>query len=85
MPTIPQTTRAKLDASGETMSGGRYPIRDSVDLANAYKDYVRTGRPGDVAAWIGRRAKVLGLPNPITTPAGDELSAARRHSPNRSA
>lgn len=64
MPSIPQAVRAKLDAKGETMPGGRYPIRNATDLGNAYKDWVRTGKPADVKAWIGKRAKALGLPDP---------------------
>jgi len=89
MPTIPQATRDKLDKQGETMPGGRYPIRNATDLANAAKDYVRTGRPADVAAWIGSRAKALGLPNPLSDTEskaedkgeneGDEMKAARTY------
>lgn len=57
--------RNKLAAQQEAMPGGRYPIRNAKDLENAFKDWVRTGRPTDVAAWIHKRAKQLGLPDPI--------------------
>ena len=82
MPNIPQATRDKLDAKGETMAGGRYPIHNATDLENAYKDYIRTGRPGDVAAWITKRANALGLPNPLKDD-GDEMTVARTYNRKR--
>lgn len=64
MPNIPQATRDKLAHTGAAMTNGSYPIRNKVDLENAYKDWIRTGRNKAVAAHIAARAKALGLPNP---------------------
>lgn len=58
--------RQKLADKGEAMSDGSYPIRNTQDLANAYKDYIRTGRNKAVAAHINTRAKALGIKSPIT-------------------
>lgn len=72
--------RRKLSSKGEAMPDGSYPIRNAQDLANAYKDYVRTGRPSAVAAWIAKRARALGVPNPVDTDRkteGDEVSMVR--------
>jgi hypothetical protein len=85
--------RKKLAAAGEAMADGSYPIRNAQDLANAYKDWIRTGRSPAVAAHIGQRAKALGLPNPISgdsegasdqPPARDEVDVARRFAKKRS-
>lgn len=63
-------TRAERDAlakTGEARPDGSYPIRDARDLQNAAADWARTGHDPDVAAWIGKRAKALKLPNPART------------------
>jgi hypothetical protein len=57
--------RKRLAAKGVAMSDGSYPIRNTTDLANAYKDYIRTGRSKAVAAHINGRAKALGVKSPI--------------------
>lgn len=70
-------TRSERDAlakSGEARKDGSYPIRDARDLENAAKDWIRTGRQADVAAWIGKRAKALGLPNPARSSYSDIVS-----------
>jgi hypothetical protein len=46
------------------MPGGRYPIRNASDLANAVKDYNRTGQDPSVRAHILSRSKALHLPPP---------------------
>lgn len=68
--------RRRLAANGEAMPDGSYPIRNQTDLGNAHSDYIRTGRPPQVAAWIAKRAKQLGLPNPLDRPSPDETAQA---------
>ena len=58
--------RKELAKKGEAMPDGSYPIRNTQDLANAYKDYIRTGRSSAVAAHINKRAKALGVKSPIS-------------------
>jgi hypothetical protein len=73
--------RKKLAASGAAMADGSYPIRNQQDLENAYKDWIRTGRSSQVAAHIAKRAKQLGLANPISKSSGStsEMDVARAY------
>jgi len=57
---VSQAGRDAAEAKGQTMPGGRYPIRNRTDLRNALNDYNRTGQPQSVKAWITQRAKALG-------------------------
>jgi len=66
MTTFNQAERDKYAKEGVAMSDGSYPIRNQQDLANAYKDYIRTGRSKSVAAHIAARAKALGVKSPIS-------------------
>jgi hypothetical protein len=55
--------RKHLAKTGAAMKGGRYPIRNAQDLANAKQAVGRTppsGRPA-VKAHIRERAKALGI------------------------
>jgi hypothetical protein len=70
--------RDQLAKSGEARADGSYPIRNAQDLENAAKDYARTGSDPSVAAWIGKRAKALGLPNPLAGD-GEKRPASERH------
>ena len=73
--------RSEAKSKGETMpgTGGKFPIRNKSDLANAKRDIGRTNEPhSKVVAWIDRRAKELGGKpvggsKPQTTSAGREL------------
>ena len=56
--------RRKKDVKkGKAMKGGRYPIENATDLANAKRAIGRTPPAGRAAvkAHIARRAKALGL------------------------
>jgi hypothetical protein len=44
------------------MPGGRFPIRNASDLANAKHDIGRAKDPGAVRAWINKRADEMGKP-----------------------
>ena len=55
--------RGEAKSKGQTMpgTGGKFPIRNLSDLANAKRDIGRTNEPrGKVVSWIDRRAKELG-------------------------
>ena len=54
--------RRAAQAKGDTMPGGRFPIRNPSDLANAKHDIGRAKDPGAVKAWIDKRAAELGKP-----------------------
>lgn len=56
--------RAAYAKTGTAMKNGSYPIRNATDLANAVKDYNRTGQDPAVRAHILKRAAALGLPRP---------------------
>lgn len=57
--------RKQLAKSGAAMPGGRYPIENTTDLANAKKDYYRTGKSPSVKRHIQKRAKALGVGDPF--------------------
>lgn len=64
---IDTATRKKLAGEGKALANGSYPIENATDLHNAVT-LAQSGH-GDVAgakALIGRRAKALGVPNPLT-------------------
>lgn len=42
------------------MPGGRFPIRNAHDLANAKRDFGRANDKPAVRRWIDKRAKELG-------------------------
>lgn len=44
------------------MPGGRFPIRNASDLANAKHDFGRANDKPAVRRWIDKRAKDLGEP-----------------------
>lgn len=75
--------RDQLAKSGEARPDGSYPIRNARDLENAHKDWARTGREADVAAWIGKRAKALRLPNPAKQSYNDIIAAHAARLPKR--
>lgn len=56
--------RTRLAQQGKAMEGGRYPIRNKADLANAIQAVGRAsgGEQGRAAVrrWIIRRARALG-------------------------
>ena len=55
--------RQQAKSQGKTLpgSGGKFPIRNLSDLANAKHDIGRTNEPhGKVVAWIDKRARELG-------------------------
>jgi hypothetical protein len=44
------------------MPGGKFPIRNASDLANAKHDVGRASNPAAARAWINKRARELGKP-----------------------
>lgn len=54
--------RKAAQNKGETMPGGKFPIRNASDLSNAKHDVGRASDPAAARAWINRRAKELGEP-----------------------
>lgn len=79
-------TRAERDdlaKQGLARPDGSYPIRNASDLENAAKDYVRTGKDPSVAAWIGKRAKALGVPNPAKQKYDDIIATHASRLPKR--
>jgi hypothetical protein len=52
--------RQAMEAKGQAMPGGRYPIKDREDLKNAIQAFGRAKDKAAVKAWIKRRAKALG-------------------------
>lgn len=66
-----QDDRDKAVKEGAAMPGGRYPIYNQTDAQNAYKDWIRTGRPDAVKAHIQKRVKALNLSDPFDGDKGD--------------
>lgn len=54
--------RREAQRKGETMPGGKFPIRNAADLRNAKHDVGRASDPAAARAWINKRAKELGEP-----------------------
>lgn len=59
---VSAAARREAQGKGETMPGGKFPIRNASDLANAKHDVGRASNPAAARAWINRRAKDLGEP-----------------------
>ncbi len=71
--------RKHLASEGKALADGSYPIATAEDLDNA-AHLARTGH-GNVAGakrLIGRRAKELGVSNPLDSKGGDEAAAASK-------
>lgn len=58
-------TRAEAAQSGVAMRDGSYAIFNRGDLADAYKDWLRTGKPPAVKVHLEKRAKALNAPSPF--------------------
>lgn len=54
--------RRKAEKEGDTMPGGKFPIRNKSDLSNAKHDVGRASDPAAARRWINKRAKELGEP-----------------------
>lgn len=68
MSDISQSVRDKAAKQGDALPGGRFPIRNKTDLANAIRAVGRA-KPSDrnmVRRFIIKRAKALGAPYPDT-------------------
>lgn len=59
---VSANARRSAAAKGQAMPGGRFPIRNAQDLANAKRAVGRAKNPGPVRAFINKRAKALGKP-----------------------
>lgn len=59
---VSEGARRETEAKGQSMPGGRFPIRNASDLSNAKHDYGRANDKPAVKRWIDRRAKDLGEP-----------------------
>lgn len=60
---ITAAARRHAEKEGDTMPGGRFPIRNRHDLENAKHDVGRAkGDKAAVRRWIDKRAKELGAP-----------------------
>lgn len=68
MSNISTAARKRAASEGDALPGGRFPIRNKADLANAIRAVGRA-KPSDrnmVRRFIIRRAKALGAPYPDT-------------------
>ena len=54
--------RREAEGKGESMPGGRFPIRNASDLANAKHAFGRANDKPAVKRWIDKRARDLGKP-----------------------
>lgn len=54
--------RREAERHGETMPGGKFPIRNASDLEKAKHDVGRTNEPEAARRWINKRARDLGKP-----------------------
>ena len=57
---VSEAGRERAEAKGQTMRGGRFPIRNLADLAKAKHDVGRAKDPVAVRRWINKRAEELG-------------------------
>jgi len=57
---VSEAGRERAEAKGQTMRGGRFPIRNLADLAKAKHDVGRAKNPAAVRRWINKRAEELG-------------------------
>jgi hypothetical protein len=61
---VKASARRKAEKEGDTMPGGRFPIRNAADLSNAEHAFGRAkGDKGAVRRWINKRAHELGKPS----------------------
>ncbi len=59
---VKASARRAAEGKGEAMPGGRFPIRNASDLANAKHDFGRANDKPAVRRWIDKRARDLGKP-----------------------
>lgn len=59
---VKASARRKAETEGDTMAGGRFPIRNDADLSNAKHAYGRANDKPAVKRWIDKRARELGEP-----------------------
>ena len=59
---IPEASRERAEKKGETMPGGKFPIRNKKDLANAKHDVGRASNPAAARRWINKQARELDAP-----------------------
>lgn len=59
---ISEAARKRAEREGDTMPGGRFPIRNAHDLENAKRDFGRAKDKAAVRRWIDKRAEELGKP-----------------------
>src|SRR5215831_4189343 len=72
---VSAAAREAAEDKGQAMPGGRFPIRNAADLANAKQAVGRAKNPGPVKAFINRRAKALGEPGIGGKPANQPAPA----------
>ncbi len=70
---VSASARREAAAKGDAMPGGRFPIRNKSDLANAKHDLGRAKDPAAAKAFINKRAKALGA-----APVGGKPKARKR-------
>lgn len=78
---IDAAQRRQATKDDEAMQGGRYPIRNKVDLAHAIRAVGRT-KPGDrpaVRRFIIKRAKALGASYPSTWAADGTVNGSSKN------
>ena len=54
--------RRAAEAAGQSMPGGRFPIRNPRELVKAKHAFGRSKTPGATRAFINKRARALGKP-----------------------
>ena len=59
---VSAAARRSAEKRGETMPGGKFPIRNASDLRNAKHDVGRASNPAAARRWINKRAGELGQP-----------------------
>ena len=59
---VSANARRKAEHEGDSMPGGRFPIRNVSDLHNAEHDFGRAHDKPAVRRWIDKKAKQLGEP-----------------------
>ena len=77
MSDISQSARDTAESKGQAMSGGRFPVRNKADLANAIRAVGRA-KPSDrnaVRRFIIKRAKALGASYPSSWNADGSLKS----------
>jgi hypothetical protein len=62
---FPAAERERDTEAGVAMPDGSYPIRNANDVANAVRDFYRSGQKPDVKAHIIARAKAIGAENAL--------------------